>query len=110
MRAIAWAIGVTAAVLIFAAGWMVPNWTEWEQCGTPTLTAAARGVFGKPSTMECLAAKVGQDTPEPAASSGDPLSNHYVPYPTEQPAPDCIRVTPADNGPWWVHADGTPCW
>jgi hypothetical protein len=103
------AIGIFVAFLIFAKGWWVPNWTEWEHCGEPGFSAATRGIFGKPSFLECASASINQPPPDAPTPVGPPAVDQYTPYPTEQPAPDCIRVTPADNGPYWIHADGTAC-
>ena len=61
--------------VVFAVGWWVPNASEWNQCGTGTLTAAARGVFGKPSTLECLAASFNR-RPSPATHRHESAGAH----------------------------------
>lgn len=112
--------GLLVAAVVVAAGWWVPNASEWNQCGAGALTAATRGLFGKPSTLECLGASLDR-RPSPsvdtAPSAVDDTAGECIteadpacPQPSTPPQdPSCRWVVPADRDPLWIYSDGSPC-
>jgi hypothetical protein len=105
-----WGIAVVVGLVVMA-GWWCPNTSEWGHCGAPAVTSALRGLFGKPSALECLGASLDRPVDAPAAPSTVPLVTDFSqPQPSTTPMdPSCTWVVPADRDPLWIYPDGSPC-
>jgi hypothetical protein len=48
-------IVLTLVILATAIGWWAPNVQDWHGCGKGFTASVARGLFSKPSVLECAA-------------------------------------------------------